>query len=632
MTRELKGWWKIPVLVLGAFAAIFHFYTSGFGTPGPRTMRGLHLFMLLPLVYLLFPARKGSPKQRPSVPDLLGAAICMAASGYTIIEADRLDRRFLGFHEVMDVEVLLGGLLVLAVIEACRRALSKWMALTISVTIGYMMTCQFWPGMFRFKGFTLDRAVEILYMSADDGMFGFLTGISADILFVYILFATVMTAAGVGDFLVDFAVWIAGWARGGAAKIAVLASALYGSVSGSTVANVYATGSFTIPLMKRHGYTPKQAAAIEAISGTGGQIMPPIMGAGVFIMSEMTGVPYFKIIQMAVLPALLYYLGVFSMVHLLALRNNLEPLPREERPRAGAMLRHFYFFTPFVAILALMAHGYSPAKAAFHTVWFTFLLSFLDRKTWITPKKLLDTLVRSSVNAALIASALAGSGMIVGILTRTGVALSFGGLIMSASQGNLFLCMVLIFLVVSVLGTGIPTTAAYIIAVTVGAQALGNLGVAVLVAHLFVFYYAVLSDLTPPDAVTAFAAANLAGSEMMATGIEAFKLGFAGFLVPFVFVYQPALLLTGEIQDTLRSFFLAACGVICLAGATIGHMASPLRWPERILLVGSAFLLAFPSKGLEILGLVSGVAVGLMSWRRGRKALGLKVQSSPGGE
>lgn len=619
MMRDLKGWWGVPVLLLGVAAALFHFYTSGFGTPGPRTMRGLHLFMLLPLVYLLFPATSRSPKERPSILDLGAALLCMVASGFTILHADRLNRRFLGFHEVMPLEVILGGLMVLAVIEACRRALSKWMAITISLALVYLMTCQFWPGMFHFKGFTLDRAVEILYLSGDDGIFGFLTGISAEILFVYILFATVMTAAGVGDFLVDFAVWVAGWARGGAAKIAVIASALYGSVSGSTVANVYATGSFTIPLMKRHGYTPKQAAAIEAISGTGGQIMPPIMGAGVFIMSEMTGVAYFKIIQMAVLPAVLYYLGVFSIVHLLALRGGLEPLPREERSPARAMLRRAYFFTPFLTILLLMAYGYSPAKAAFHTVWFTFLLSFLDRRTWMTPRKLLDALVRASVNAGLIAAALAGSGMVVGILTRTGVALSFGSLIMSASQGSLFLCMLLIFLVVSVLGTGIPTTAAYIIAVTVGAQALGNLGVAVLTAHLFVFYYAVLSDLTPPDAVTAFAAANLAGSEMMATGIEAFRLGFAGFLVPFVFVYQPALLVTEDLWATGSSFLLAGLGVVCLAGATIGYLASPLGWLERTFLVGAAFLLVFPGRGLELAGIGAALAIGLRSWARGRR-------------
>lgn len=621
MMRELKGWWNAPVLVFGICAALFHFYTSGFGTPGPRIMRGLHLFMLLPLVYLLFPARGSSPKHRPSLWDLVASAVCMAASGFTILHADRLNRRFLGFHEVMPLEVVLGTLLVLAVVEACRRALSRWMALTISVCLVYLMTCQFWPGMFHFKGFTLDRAVEILYLSGDDGIFGFLTGISAEILFIYILFATVMTAAGVGDYLVDFAVWIAGWTRGGAAKIAVIASALYGSVSGSTVANVYATGSFTIPLMKRHGFTPKQAAAIEAISGTGGQIMPPIMGAGVFIMSEMTGVPYFKIIQMAVLPAILYYLGVFSMVHLLSIKLKLSPLPKEERPPGRRMLRHCYFFSPFLVILLLMAYGYSPAKAAFHTVWFTFLLSFLDRRTWITPKKLTDALVRASVNAGLIAAALAGSGMIVGILTRTGVALSFGSLIMGASQGNLFLCMVLIFLVVSVLGTGIPTTAAYIIAVTVGAQALGNFGVAVLAAHLFVFYYAVLSDLTPPDAVTAFAAANLAGSEMMATGLEAFRMGIAGFLVPFVFVYQPALLLDGELLSVLKSFILAGLGVVCLAGATIGYLWDSLRWWERWVLVGAAFLLVFPSNGLELLGIGLALAVVGCSGVRARSQL-----------
>jgi TRAP-type uncharacterized transport system fused permease subunit len=239
--------------------------------------------------------------------------------------------------------------------------------------------------------------------------------------------------------------------------------------------------------------------------------------------------------------------------------------------------------------------------------------------------------LRASINAGLIAAALAGSGMVVGILTRTGVALSFGSLIMGASHGSLFLCMLLIFLVVSVLGTGIPTTAAYIIAVTVGAQALGNLGVAVLTAHLFVFYYAVLSDLTPPDAVTAFAAANLAGSEMMATGIEAFRLGFAGFLVPFVFVYQPALLVTGDLLATSISFALAGLGVICLAAATIGHLGSPLGWVERGLLVGTAFLLVFPSRGLEVAGIGAALALGLWSWARGRKQARDQAQMGSGG-
>ena len=258
--------------------------------------------------------------------------------------------RFIGFHDIRFEEVLLGGALALADVEAIRRSMSKWMAATISLVLIYLLTCQFWPGMFHFKAFSLPRAVEILYLSGDEGMFGFLTGISAEILYIYILFAAVMTATGTGEFLIDFATFAAGWSRGGSAKISVLSSALYGTMSGSTVANVYATGSFTIPLMKRSGYSPKESAAIEAIAGTGGQIMPPIMGAGSFIMAEITGIPYFEIILLAVIPALLYYLGVFSMVHLVAIRRGLSAIPREDRPTAKTILWQSYYFIPFIAV------------------------------------------------------------------------------------------------------------------------------------------------------------------------------------------------------------------------------------------------------------------------------------------
>jgi TRAP transporter 4TM/12TM fusion protein len=454
--------------------------------------------------------------------------------------------------------------------------------------------------------------VEVLFLAGDEGIFGFLTGISSNILYIYIIFASFMLHAGVGHFLINFAVWAAGWARGGPAKIAVISSALYGTVSGSTVANVYATGSFTIPLMKKGGFVPKQAAAIEAVAGTGGQIMPPIMGAGAFIMSEVTGIPYFKIIQAAAIPAVLYYLGLFFVVHFISLKQGMSAISRAERPSIWPMLRNVYFFLPFILVITFLGYGYSPSKSAFFVVLIIFGLSFLARKTWMTPKKILDALFEAAVNAAIIATALAGSGMVVGILTRTGAALAFGSVLMGASFNNLLLAMILVFLVVSVLGTGIPTTPAYIIAVVVGASALGKFNVALLAAHLFVFYYAVLSDLTPPDAITAFAAANLAGSEMMSTGIEAFKLGIAGFLVPFAFVFQPALLLQGTLPEIMKGTGLTALGVVCLAAALIGYIWRPLHWIQRILFTSAAVLLVFPTIGFELIGI--GLAVGLFIW------------------
>jgi TRAP transporter 4TM/12TM fusion protein len=364
--------------------------------------------------------------------------------------------------------------------------------------------------------------------------------------------------------------------------------------------------------MKKGGFVPKQAAAIEAIAGTGGQIMPPIMGAGAFIMSEVTGIPYFKIIQAAAIPAVLYYLGLFFVVHFISLKQGMSAIPKRERPSIWPMLRNAYYFLPFVFVIVFLGYGYSPSKSAFFVVLIICGLSFLDRKTWMTPKKILDALFQSAVNAAIIATALAGSGMIVGILTRTGAALAFGSVLLGASFNNLLLAMILVFLVVSVLGTGIPTTPAYIIAVTVGASALGKFGVAMLAAHLFVFYYAVLSDLTPPDAITAFAAANLAGSEMMSTGIEAFKLGIAGFLVPFAFVFQPALLLQGTLLEIIKGTGLTALGVVCLAASLIGHIWSPLNWFHRFLFIGAAALLVFSTIGLELIGI--GLAVGLFIW------------------
>ncbi|MBM4341376.1 MAG: TRAP transporter fused permease subunit [Deltaproteobacteria bacterium] len=615
--RKLKGWLKVVILIYGVSAALFHLYTSGFGTFEPRTQRGLHLLFLLPLIYILFPATKNSPQNRPSLFDLLASLLCFAGPAYIVWNAERLNFRMVGMDEVLPVEMVLGTALVLLVVEAARRALSPWMALTIAIAIFYLATAPYWPGLLKFKGYPFPRMVEVLFLAGDEGIFGFLTGISSNILFIYILFAGFMISAGVGQFLIDFAVWAAGWTKGGPAKIAVISSGLYGTVSGSTVANVYATGSFTIPLMKKGGFVPKQAAAIESIASTGGQLMPPIMGAGAFIMSEVTGIPYFKIIQAAVIPAVLYYLGLFFVVHFISLKQGMTSISKTERPSIFPMLRHAYYFLPFILVIIFLGYGYSPSKSAFFVVLIILGLSFLDRRTRMTPKKTLNALFEASVNAAIIATALAGSGMVVGILTRTGAALAFGSVLLGASFNNLIFAMILVFLVVSVLGTGIPTTPAYIIAVTVGASALGKFDVALLSAHLFVFYYAVLSDLTPPDAITAFAAANLAGSEMMSTGIEAFKLGIAGFLIPFAFVFQPALLLQGTLSQILMATGLTALGVACLSVCLVGYVWSPLNWLQRILFACAAILLVFPTIGLELIGI--GVAGGLFIWARFKK-------------
>ncbi len=605
---------------VGAYAAsasLFHLYTAGYGVLEPRIQRSMHLLFLVPLIFLVFPFNRRSPTGRPSGLDWLWAALSAVASLYLIWDADRLNHRWEGASPVLPIEVVLGSAMALLVIEACRRSLSPWMAVTISVSLIYLGTSRWFPGVFNFKGYSFSRMVEFMYLAGDEGMYGFLTGISANILFIYVLFASVMMKAGVGEFVIDVAVRLAGWARGGPAKIAVIGSALFGTISGSTVANVYATGSFTIPLMKKGGYTPKNAAAIEAIAGTGGQIMPPVMGAGVFVMSEVTGISYFDIIKAAAIPAILYYIGLFAMVHFLALRYGMRPVAKSELPSWRPVLRRAYFVLPFVLIVFLLAKGYSPTGAAFYTIVVTFALSFLDRRTWMTPTRCWDALVEAAQSAGTIAVALAGSGMIVGVLTRTGAALAFGGVVVQAAQGVLIVAMILIFVVVSILGTGIPTTAAYVISVTVGAAAMGNLGVGLLAAHLFVFYYAVLSDLTPPDAVTAFAAANIAGADMFGTGIEAFRLGIAGFLVPFAFVYHPELLLKGDWAQVLLMSGFAAVSAVALASAVVGQGWMALSGWLRWLCVGAAALMVLRTLGLQLVGLGLYASILLLgAWRR----------------
>jgi TRAP transporter 4TM/12TM fusion protein len=607
--RKLTGLVGWGVGAYAAAASLFHLYTAGYGVFEPRVQRSMHLLFLVPIVYLSFPFNRRSPKDRPSAFDWLFAATSWIASAYLIWDANRLNHRWEGASPVLPVEVVLGVVMALLVIEACRRSLSPWMAVTICVSLLYLGTSQWFPGVLHFKGYSFPRMVEFVYLAGDEGMYGFLTGISANILFIYVLFAAVMMKAGVGEWIIAVAVRAAGWARGGPAKIAVVASALFGTISGSTVANVYATGSFTIPLMKRGGYSPKEAGAIEAIAGTGGQIMPPVMGAGVFIMAEVTGISYFDIIKAAAIPAILYYVGLFAVVHFLALRSGLRPVPRAELPSWRPVLRHGYYAIPFVLIVYLLAEGYSPTGAAFYTMVATFALSFLDRATWMTPRRCAEALVEAAVSAATIAVALAGSGMIVGVLTRTGAALAFGGVVVQAAGGYLILAMILVFVVVSILGTGIPTTAAYVIAVTVGAAAMGNLGVGLLAAHLFVFYYAVLSDLTPPDAVTAFAAANIAGSDMFATGIEAFRLGIAGFLVPFAFVYHPELLLKGDWTQIVLTSGLAAVSAIALASAMVGHAWGPLPPWARLACLIAATLMVARTPSIQVVGLLIYAAI-----------------------
>ncbi|MBI4254662.1 MAG: TRAP transporter fused permease subunit [Candidatus Rokubacteria bacterium] len=595
-----------------AAAALFHIWTAYAGVWEPREMRATHLLFLLPLAFLLFPATRRSPTDRATRWDAAGAALSLVPCAYVILNAHALTERWEGVHPVTSAQVLLGTLMVLAVLESARRSVGVWFFVTTLAFIAFLVLAPWLPGFLKSpRAYSYPQIVEMFFLYADEGVLGTLTGISSNILMIFILFASFMLHSGVGQFFMDISVALAGRFRGGPAKVAVLSSGLYGTISGSSVADCYATGSFSIPLMKKIGYKPEIAGAIEACASCGGPLMPPIMGAGAFIMSELTGVPYAQIIVAAALPAVLYYAGIMATVHWEALKHGMGAMT-DDVPSVAALARRSLLFVPFAVVVYFLEKGYSPSKAALYSLLTAVVVSWFAGAQPMTPKRIFETMGEAMRSGVIVACVLAASGLIVAAMSRTGFALAFSSAIINLSAGHLIVALVLIFAVVSVLGTGIPTTPAYILAVTVGGAALQKLDVDILAAHLFVFYYAVLADVTPPVAVTAFAGAQMAGADPMRTGWQASRVALSGFLAPFLFVYQPALLMRGAWTEILVFFACAVIALSVLSAAAAGHMFRPLGWLQRLFLIAVA--LAAISTHLTVSVATSAVLVAFAAW------------------
>ncbi|HTO13713.1 MAG TPA: TRAP transporter fused permease subunit [Candidatus Binatia bacterium] len=609
-----------------AAAALFHIWTAYAGVWEPREMRGLHLLFLLPLAFLLFPGSEKRPSPRITRLDLAWAVASFLACAWVVANAHELTERWEGVHPVTLTMTLVGTVLVVAVLEASRRSVGFWFFVTTLLFMAYLVLAPWLPGFLRSpRAYSYRQLVEMFAFYADEGVLGSLTGISSNILMIFILFASFMLHSGVGQFFMDISIALAGRFRGGPAKVAVVSSGLYGTISGSSVADCYATGTFTIPLMKRIGYRAEIAGAIEACASCGGPLMPPIMGAGAFIMAELTGIPYSRIIVAAALPAVLYYAGIMATVHWEALKHGIGTM-KADIPSLGSMLRRAVLFMPFFTILYFLYAGYSPSKAALYSMLTAIVVSWVAGESPMTPRRIFETFTEAMRSGVIIASVLAASGLIVASMSRTGFALAFSSAIISLSGGYVIVALFLVFVVISVLGTGIPTTPAYILAVTVGGAALTNMGVDLLAAHLFVFYYAVLADVTPPVAVTAFAGAQMAGANPMMTGWHATRIGIGGFLAPFLFAFQPPLLWKGSYAEIAIAFISALVGISALSAAVAGHMFGPLTWPRTIFLV--AVSLAAISPYLSVSVASSVVLVAYMVWdaRSARPAVAAELR------
>jgi TRAP transporter 4TM/12TM fusion protein len=516
-------------------------------------------------------------------------------------------------------DVFFSVLFVAAVVEMTRRAAGWPLTILAVLFILYGYLGPYMPGLFRHRGYSWPRLLT--YLFSLEGILSTPVSASATYVFLFVLFGAFVERTGTGRFFVDFALSLAGRHRGGPAKVSIVSSALFGTASGSSVANVVVDGVFNIPLMKASGFKKHIAGAIEAMNSTGGQIMPPVMGAGAFLMAEILGISYGKVAVAAIIPALLYYTAAYWMIDLEAARSGIRGLSRAEVPRmAGLMRTHGYLLLPLVVLFYfLMWENLSPFRSAMYAILTAMAVSWFRADTWLGFRGIVGSLADGGKRAIEIATTCAAAGIIVGVLSQTGLGVKFAFVIITYSGGSLLLALIFSMLVALVLGMGMPTTAAYAIAASVLAPALSQLGIPPLAAHLFIFYFACISALTPPVALAAYAAAAIAEAPMWSVGLHSVRLSIAGYIIPYMFVYGPALILQGSWLEIVWAAVTGVVGTLALAGAVQGWGLVRAGWIERVLLLVAALSLIKPGiytdlLGFTLLGLVVGAQ--LMGRRR----------------
>lgn len=642
---------SIAMLVSVCLVAMsaYHFYASGFGLVRELLHRGIHLSFVLGLVFLLFSWRRSTSASLPApawfrlsgVPilDLVFAIMAVAAAMYLpLLPPAALSVRV---GNPSDLDVLMGTALFVLTLEATRRSVGPTLPIIALIFVAFAIFGPYAPGALKHGGASWGGLINHLYMT-NQGIYGIAIGVMAQYVFLFILFGVLATRIGLGQLFIDLAMVIAGRYAGGPAKVAIFSSAFMGTISGSSIANTVTTGALTIPAMKRVGYPPHFAGAVEATSSTGGQITPPILGAAAFIMVEYLEIPLRDILAAALFPAMLHYFGIFIMVHLEARKLGLRGLRADELPRAGLVLRqHWLSIIPLGILVYLILSGKTPDFAAVYGIIACVVVGFLNPVNRLTLGDLWQALADGARNTLAVGAAAATVGVVVGVVTLTGVGFRLGYVVVQTAtdmggmlsemwllsyftlqQWALFVSLVLIAVSCIIMGAGIPTTATYIILVAVAAPALAQLQVEPLVAHFFVFYYGVLADITPPVALAAYAAAGIAGANPFRTGNTAFRLGIAKALVPFVFVYSPALLLVTD-GFTWSAFTITLTGAMLgiggLGAAFSGYLLAPMRKWERWAVGLTSLLFIAPGLTTMAIGLLLWSPILILQWRKVRR-------------
>jgi len=588
---------RVVIGILGVSMALYHMWLIWVGAPEAIMFRGMHLLFALALTFLVYRRTTAQAGQPPTLLDYAFLILATAPVIYLFVNYDYVVNRIYYVDDLTIADMALGTILVVMILEATRRVIGPALPLTALVFLAY--------GIF-IAGVEPMRLLDQLYMTTE-GIFGIPLSVSAAYVLIFVMFGSFMERTGTGQLFMDFAMSLTGHTAGGPGKVSVVSSSLFGTISGSAVANVMVDGPIAIPLMKRTGFRPHFAAGVEAVASTGGQIMPPIMGAAAFVMAEFLQVGYGQVILWALIPAILYYLACFAAVHFEAKRHGIMGVPRSELPKLGEVMRERgHLFIPVLTILAVMYSGYSAPLAALAGTLACFPVAFLRASTrgnvrfWV----IIDAMIDGARNALGVALACASAGIIIGVVTLTGAGIVFTQFVVGLAQDTLILALVLTMIAGIVLGMGMPTTPAYIIMTSLLVPAIIKLGVVEPAAHMFAFYFAILSAITPPVALAVFAAAGLAKADLWASGWAAVKIGAAGFIVPFMFVYEPALLMIGDWQTIVWSAVTASIGCVLLAAGLHGYLLQACSLWQRACLVAAALCLVKPGLQTDIAGVV----------------------------
>lgn len=628
--RKLSGPIGKFATVLAIAMSVFQLYTAGFGTLLSARQRSLHIIFAFTLGLLFYPATKKSKRDKVSVLDFILIGIGLIVFGYLFIFVKEIAIKA---GSATTFDLILGATAILLTLEVTRRVVGPELPIVSMIFLLYAKVGPYLPSLIAHRGYSTERIISHMYLTLE-GIMGIPLGVSATFVFMFILFGAFLDKTGVGKFFIDLAYSITGHLKSGPAMTAVLASGLMGSISGSSVANTVTTGAFTIPLMKKTGYEPHFAGAVEAASSTGGQIMPPVMGAAAFIMAEFTGIPYLNIVVAAAIPATLYYFAVGTMVHLEACKLGLKGLPKEELPKLGKIMKSDgYLLIPLVSIIAFLVMQYTPTLSAFYAIVISIVVAMIatliKKDNSFGLKGILASLEAGAKGSVGVACACACAGMIVGVVTLTGLGLRVAELIVTLAGGNLLLTLFFTMCASIILGMGLPTTAKYIVLATMAVPALLKLGVNLLAAHLFILYFGVVADITPPVALAAYAGAGIAGANSMKTGFQALKIALAAFIVPYIFAIDPSLILVKDIvnnQVVFLPFFSAipmiissVIGIVCLAAAVENYLITHCKIYERILLGAAAISLLNPGLLTDAIGVVVLIGVYFLQKQREKK-------------